>query len=271
MPTFKLVATDIDNTLIPVDGEPSARTLEVLRALRDREIPVVLVTGLNPWPIRRHLEAIGPDVRAIALNGIFLMEGDEVHAGDFLDPDVAREAAVHVAAQGYVPLVYGEDGVSRYLPTPRGLPYTMRRLIAGRPYQPYTAVNSFKALFDVRPAQLSVCDTEERADPLFPVLRDAFGDRAYVVYQPGERTWVEVNHPDARKDRALVKLAQRLDVVPEEIVYFGDGLNDLVVFERLPHTVAVANARPEVKALAWREAPPCEEDGVAETLAELFL
>ncbi len=264
-----LVATDIDGTLANDQGVLSDFTVAVLRQVLDRGVPVVLVTGLNPWPTRRYVEQIGHGVRAITLNGIFLLEDGEVHEGFLVDPAVARAAAEYIVAQGYVPLVYGVDGVSRYLPVD-GSMAEVAWLIAQRPYQPYRAVESIDALFAVRPAQVSVCDHDARVAELYPSLTAAFGDRAYVVYAPGRRAWVEVNHPQARKDVALLALAARLGIAPEAIVYFGDSLNDLVVFRALPHSVAVENARPEVKALAWRIAPSNNADGVARMVAELL-
>jgi len=270
MPDLRLIATDIDGTLANAQGELTPFTLRVLRALLDEGFPVTLVTGYNPWPARRYVDAIGHGVRAIALNGIFLLEDGEVHEGKFLDPQVVRVAAALMSAQGHTPLVYGADGVTRYWPgQAKGLPYA-RDLIATRPYQPYEAVESFESLFAVRPAQVAVCDTEERCARLYAALEAAVGDRAYVVFQPGTRAWVEVNHAEARKDVALLALAARLGVAPAEIVYFGDSLNDLPVFKVLPHAVAMGNARPEVKSLAWRIAPTNDEDGVARVLVELF-
>jgi Cof subfamily protein (haloacid dehalogenase superfamily) len=264
-----LVATDIDGTLVNDRSELTPVTLRVLRHILDRGVPVVLVTGLNPWPLRRYVEQIGHEVRAISLNGIFLLEDGEVHEGLFVDPAVARAAVEIVVAQGYVPLVYGADGVSRFLSVDGGMD-EVTKLIAERPYQPYAAVETVDALFAVRPAQVSVCDSDARVAALHPHLDAAFGDRAYVVRVPGRRAWVEVNHPEARKDVALLALASRLGVAPDEIIYFGDSLNDLVVFRALRHCVAVDNARPEVKALAWRIAPSNNDDGVARMLAELF-
>ncbi|MBN2392658.1 MAG: HAD family phosphatase [Anaerolineae bacterium] len=266
---LRLVSTDIDGTLVNDRSELMPETLRVLRQLLDRGVPVVLVTGLNPWPTRRYVEQIGHGIRAISLNGIFLLDNGEIHEGLFVDPAVARGAVEIVVAQGYVPVVYGADGVSRYLPVDGGMD-EVTKLIAERPYQPYAAVETVDALFAVRPAQVSVCDSDARVAALHPHLDAAFGDRAYVVRVPGRRAWVEVNHPEARKDVALLALATRLGVAPDEIVYFGDSLNDLVVFRALRHCVAVDNARPEVKALAWRTAPSNNDDGVARVLAELF-
>ena len=269
MPNLNLVATDIDGTLVNDRREVTPVTLRVLRQLLDRGVLVVLVTGLNPWPTRRYVEQIGHGIRAITLNGIFLLEDGEVHEGLFVDPAVARVAVEIVVAQGYVPLVYGADGVSRYLPVDGGMD-EVTKLVAERPYQPYQAIDTIDALFSIRPAQVSVCDSDARVAALHSHLDAAFGDRAYVVRVPGRRAWVEVNHPEARKDVALLALASRLGVAPDEIVYFGDSLNDLVVFRALDHCVAVDNARPEVKALAWRTALSNNDDGVARMLAALF-
>jgi Cof subfamily protein (haloacid dehalogenase superfamily) len=273
--TFRLVTTDIDGTLVNDRSELTPVTLRVLRQLLDRGVPVVLVTGLNPWPTRHYVEQIGHGVRAITLNGIFLLEDGGAnetfafHEGLFVDPAVAREAVEIVVAQGFVPLVYGADGVSRYLPVDGGMG-EVTKLVAERPYQPYQAIDTIDALFAVRPTQVSVCDSDARVAALHPHLDAAFSDRAYVVRVPGRRAWVEVNHLEARKDVALSALASRLGVTPDEIVYFGDSLNDLVVFRALHHCVAVDNARSEVKALAWRTAPSNNDDGVAHVLAELF-
>jgi hydroxymethylpyrimidine pyrophosphatase-like HAD family hydrolase len=94
-----------------------------------------------------------------------------------------------------------------------------------------------------------------------------------VVYQPAGwsgRSWVEVNHPEARKDAALLTFASGKGISADEIVYFGDNLNDIPVFITIAHSVAVGNARPEVMNLAWRKTLPNNEDGVARFLVDLF-
>ncbi len=268
---FQLVALDIDGTLADAQRKLTDETLRVLQTLLAAEVEIVLVTGLNPWPVRRYVAQIGV-ISAICLNGIFLLEGEAIHAGSFLDPAVAHDAAHFIIEQGYVPLVYGADGVTRYVPAEDGADamHEVSKLIAERDYQPFEAVDAIDALFEVTPAQVSICETGERAERLQPDLAAAFDERAYVVYQPGPRAWLEVNHPDARKDVALLHFAQRRDIPPEHIVYFGDSLNDLPVFRALPRAVAMGNARPEVKELAWRVAPSNEENGVAQLLVDLF-
>jgi len=269
-PTIRLVATDIDGTLADPVSRLTDRTLQVLNAVHDAGIAITLVTGLNPWVARRYAGTIGPWAHAICLNGIFRLNQGHTLPGMYLDPATAREAVALILDRGFVPLVFGDDQVSRYLPRHAEGMSEVVKLIDERPFQPYVPVDTPEELFAVRPAQVAVCDTAERSERLHPQLTEALGGRAYVILQPGARTWVEVNHVDARKDRSLLALAEGLDIAPDEIVYFGDSLNDLPVFENLPYAVAMGNARPEVKRLAWRTTTSNAEDGVACFLAQHF-
>jgi len=76
--------------------------------------------------------------------------------------------------------------------------------------------------------------------------------------------------PDATKGSAVRKLAAMLNLAPETTLCAGDSLNDLsmLAWSKLP--VSVANARAEVKAVAWRVAGDGRRDGVAELLDELI-
>ena len=275
-PEFRLIASDIDGTLVAADRILSPRTLSTLAHLPAQGVAFAFVTGLNPWVTERFVNALGPWSCGICLNGVFTLEGGRRVAGELIDPGVAREAVALSHDHGYVPLVYGEDHVSRYLARePDGEHHgggmaKVRHLTLERPYQPYVGVDSAEALFAVRPAQVAICETPERGAALFPILDRALGERAYVVLQPGETTWVEIAHPEARKDRGLVAMAHKLGLGVEQVLYFGDNLNDLPVFEAFPYTVAVANARPEISKLAWRTTTSNVEDGVARFIAEWF-
>lgn len=275
MPDLRLIASDIDGTLADDQGELAPETIVTLRALLRRGMSVVLVTGLNPWAVRRYLAHISgedsfPELRAIALNGIFLLEGEALHEGRFTPPEVIRDTIPLLLEEGHVPLVFGADGVTRYVPVPAGMA-TVEALVASRPYQPFVQVADVAELLATPAALVSMTGSAEAAARVAERLQAVLGERAYIVHQPGlRRSWVEVNHREARKDVALLALAARLGFTPEEILYFGDSLNDLPVFEKVPHVVAVENARPEIKARAWRLAPPNHAAGVARFLQELF-
>ena len=82
---MKLVATDIDGTILPHGGEISARTAETLRAVADAGVPVVLVTARPPRWMRTVVDALGHTGEAIIANGAAVMDLDsgDVYQGEY--------------------------------------------------------------------------------------------------------------------------------------------------------------------------------------------
>ncbi|WP_031542599.1 Cof-type HAD-IIB family hydrolase [Mesoplasma photuris] len=60
----------------------------------------------------------------------------------------------------------------------------------------------------------------------------------------------EFTNIEANKGNAIIKLAQLLNIKIEEVLVFGDNMNDITMFEKIPNSVAVANAVPEIKKIA---------------------
>ena len=82
---------------------------------------------------------------------------------------------------------------------------------------------------------------------------------------------LEVMAPGGGKGRALAFLMGRLGLKKEQVMAFGDSTNDLDMLGAAGWPVAMGNALDVVKALAWRVAPSCDQDGVARTLQECVL
>ena len=74
---------------------------------------------------------------------------------------------------------------------------------------------------------------------------------------------IELNSRDGNKGDAVLKLAETLGLRPEQVMTFGDGLNDLSMIEKAGIGVAMGNSEPEVLAAADWVAPDCDHDGVA--------
>lgn len=75
---------------------------------------------------------------------------------------------------------------------------------------------------------------------------------------------IAVGHIDAQKENALKVVLDRLEIDPKRMVGVGDGYNDVKFLEMLGYVFAVANAKPEVLAIANEVVSSCENDGLAE-------
>lgn len=81
---------------------------------------------------------------------------------------------------------------------------------------------------------------------------------------------LEINAPGATKGDALLALCRALGLAPACAVAFGDGTNDMTMIRSAGIGVAMANAEPEVLAVADLVAPSNQEDGVAQVLSRWF-
>lgn len=107
------------------------------------------------------------------------------------------------------------------------------------------------------------------AEALYPRLAPlATAERRVILSGP---EWVDVQHARIDKANALSALLDRRGLRPEEAIVFGDYLNDAGMLGLTPHSVAMANALPELRARAASIAPPNTQNGVLAHLRAIGL
>lgn len=111
---------------------------------------------------------------------------------------------------------------------------------------------------------------EARSDQIDQVapLRELLSEKLDLNVTSAAYFNVEATHQEANKATALKSLCKILNVEEDETAIFGDGLNDLILFQNFKETYAVANACKEVKESAKYHIKNHNEDAVAEILNE---
>jgi Cof subfamily protein (haloacid dehalogenase superfamily) len=259
--TPALVATDLDGTLLGADGELSARTRDVLRALDERGVPVVFVTARPLRWMTELWEAVGAHGVAIVSNGaivydvaareILELEGVEAEAG------LALVAAIRAALPT---LVFAFERVSGFAHEPA---YDeLHHIPDGSPSGPAEEVLGETAV--------KVLVKAPGTDPA--ALRAAVAD---AVGESATPTWsvdglVEISAAGVTKAAALARVCAGLGVDAADVVAFGDMPNDLPMLEWAGTSYAMANAHPTVLEAVDHVAPSNDEDGVAQVLIRVF-
>jgi len=258
----RVVATDLDGTLLRGDGTVSERTRRAIARVEDSGIVVVLVTARPPRILRQIAHDADVTGLAICCNGaiVYDLAADTIVGHTPLSSVVAQRlvAALRVTVPGVCFAV--ECGVQAGQ-DPR---YAAIRPIAGD-HTPL--IDDALTLCATDVTKLVVLHPDVPLPDLLRVTRELAGDAAIVTHS--STLFVEVSAAGVTKAAALEKLCARLGVGATQVVACGDMPNDLPMLRWAGHSVAVANAHPDVLAVVDEVTLSNDEDGVARVLDRL--
>jgi hypothetical protein len=261
---LRLVATDLDGTIVRTDGTVSDRTRAAFAAAEQADVGIVLVTGRPPRWMHTMAEDTGHRGLAILSNGAIVYDLHEERVIDQhpIDPDAAAE--VVAALQAEVPgLVFAVERGDRFGHEPGWVT---------RYAQPADVlVADVGELVSEPMVKLLARHDGLSGDNLLARARSVIGEVATVTHSGlGTSAVLEISGPGVTKATALARLAADLGTGPEGTVAFGDMPNDLPMLAWAGHAVAVANAHPDVRALADEVTSSNDEDGVALVVERLL-
>jgi len=265
--TIKLIATDLDGTLLRPGEIVSERNRQALQRAQKAGVTVVLVTGRPPRTMRSIARDAGVTDLAICSNGAVIYDLTHETIVDHwtIEPEIISRLVVQLreAAPGVLfALEFGlHTGREPDYPPPRMLPQTQ------------TAVQ--EALIDDalvlcrEPAvKLIAQHSDMTTEALLEIATRVAGETALATYSGVG--FIEISAAGIHKAWALEKLCARLGIRAEEVIAFGDMPNDLPMLAWAGHGVAVANAHPDVLEQADEITLSNLEDGVAVVLERLL-
>ncbi|HVE74650.1 MAG TPA: HAD family hydrolase [Mycobacteriales bacterium] len=258
----RLVASDLDGTLLRRDGSVSAATRAAIEAVESAGSLFVMVTGRPPRWMPPVVEATGHRGLAVCANGALLydLHTEQVVRSHLLQRDAAVEvvAALRAAVPGIAFAVEGgeEDFGHEAAYRPRWESSPRR-------------VAPIEDLLSGGTVKLLARHEEMGPDELLAAAREAVGERAVCTHSSVEAL-LEISASGISKASGLAAVAQEAGISAAECVAFGDMPNDLPMLAWAGLGVAVANAHPDVLAAADEICEAGEHDGVARVLARWF-
>lgn len=258
----RLVATDLDGTLLDPEGGVTARTAKAVAAAREAGIHVVPITGRPPQAMWHLAEQAGLGPFGVCSNGAALVDID-MHRVLEVEP-IASDIA-----DGLVELLRSElPGV---LLACDDLDYfTFEKGFFAKPVdwdEEMHEVDDIRETVRAGCVKLIARAPGYSAPQLIEFLEDHLAELANVTTSGLD--WVDIGALQVSKAYAVQRLCDRLGVHLGEVIAVGDNHNDLSVLAWAGIAMAPANAIPEVLAVAHRVLPANGEDGVAELLEEL--
>lgn len=260
----RLIATDLDGTLLRSDLTVSARTQAALQAARDAGIRIVLVSARGPLGVGRVADEIGGDGLAICSNGALILDlaSRKVIRHRMLAADVAAFMVRGLRAR--LPNVsFATETEGAF-----GLETAFKGAWGDWDPPEDSRYADALSLVTAPVTKLMARDATRSVDELAAVAREVAGDAAAVAISG---KWVvEISAAGVNKAAALRELAAEYGIEPSDVVAFGDYPNDLPMLEWAGHSIATANAHPEVLAQVDEVTATNDEDGVALAIERLL-
>jgi Cof subfamily protein (haloacid dehalogenase superfamily) len=258
----RLVATDLDGTIIGPSGEISERTVRALRAVEDLGVPVVFVTGRPTRWMAEVAERTGHTGLAVCANGgvVYDLHRERVVDHYPMSVEVGLEVARRLRAAlpdvGFA--VETLDGFSREAI------YDTRWDLGSE-----LRVDEIESLLDGPAVKLLVRHQSLDADTLLAQAREVLGDTAELTHS-SIGGLLEISAAGVSKATTLARLCADRGIEAQDVLAFGDMPNDLPMLAWAGTSYAVGNAHAEVLAAVDHHAKSVEDDGVAEVLESVF-
>lgn len=271
----KLIAMDMDGTLLNPSQLISPGNLAALRAARQAGIRLCLCSGRMPEDASFFASDAGiDDMLILALNGAYCL--DRPHGKVVSSREMARETAQRLAEafeeRGMVYSVFrgNEIVLSRKLTSPQELDQW------GGSFKRHGKIRHFEGREQVERLAAEGINKFVCVDRAHPEGLQAFGRELGAAVPAVEITssWVdniEIMSQGVNKGTALSALAARLGIAREEIMAIGDNDNDRPMFRAAGVSVCMANGTEKAKAEALHLTASNAEDGVAQAIFALAL
>lgn len=266
LPKPKMVATDVDGTLIDHHEQVSPRTRAAVSALITDGVPFVLATGRPPRWIDPVVDGLGYAPLCVCGNGAVIYDSanDKILSSRVLDVDTL--AWIADLAEGLLPgcgLATERVGATAHdAATPQ--------FVSSPEYEhawlnPDDTRVSRAEVISASAIKMLIRLPGATSAFMREILEPRLDGRADLTYSTNDGL-IELSAPGVTKATGLATVAQRLGVEHSTMIAFGDMPNDVPMLRLAGHGVAMENAHPEAKEAADEVAATNSEDGVARIL-----
>ena len=261
-----LYVSDLDGTLLRSNEATSEYTNQVINSLVDKGMIFSYATARSLITAKKVTKGINAKIPLIVYNGAFVIDNitENILIANYFD-DSVHSVLEDLFSNNVYPIVYAYiNGKEKFSFVREKCTKGMNVFLESRKGDIRTnEVNTLTELKAGNIFYITCIDEPEKLKPLY----DKYKDKYHCVYQTEIYTneqWLEIMPLEASKSNAIKQLRTMLDC--EKLIVFGDGKNDIDMFQLADESYAVANAHEELKKLATDVILSNDDDGVARWL-----
>lgn len=284
---YKLVAIDIDGTLLNSKSELTDKTIDVLKKASERGIYIVLTSGRMTTVIKEFCKKIGADKFLIAENGasIVNLQTDELIYKKYIPKNVVLDILNICEDNNIYYMIYTNKELIVKNLKHMALFFYKQNYNPNARLETHIASREYIEQLEDEFAKIMICD-EDRAIYNSIVNKLSKITAIDVMTIPHISTkvlnvgteekvisysYADISAKDTNKWTAIEMLTEMLGIDREEVIAIGDNINDLQMIKNAGLGVAMKNGSPVLRELADEIAPSNDEDGVAYIVEKYIL
>lgn len=288
---YKLIAIDLDGTLLNSYGEITKENREAIRKVIENGAKVVLTSGRTSSAIENFASETGANEYMISGNGaaIYDFQNHKTIYNQYLTKEKVLEIIKVCEENSMYYNVYTERSVITKTLNYNTLYYHSEN--QKKPEEKQTKIdivenipNYINKLDDKNFLKITVCDKDDsifkgiittlKKDKNIDVLDVSHMSRKVIRYGTEELQieyyYTEITNKNVNKWNALEFLMKQYEIKPEEVMTIGDNMNDIEMIQNAGLGVAMGNSSPRVKEIADVVTLSNDENGVAEVLKKYW-
>nr|WP_249436006.1 Cof-type HAD-IIB family hydrolase [Paenibacillus sp. Marseille-Q4541] len=275
---IKLIAIDLDGTLLNTESQISSENADAIRSAQNSGIHVTIATGRAHADVRAICKKAGLVTPVIAANGATTHDENENRLDSIpMDRNTATKALEWLEEHDFYYEVLTDQAIYSPNQGHQLMSIEIDRVLSSNPEESMDrllrmAEKQYEQTGIVRvPSYRNIPENDEIYNILslsfdkekLEMGRAHFQNDEHVAMVISADHNFEMEHPEASKGNALSKLASRLGVTMEETMAIGDSFNDVSMLSKVGHSVAMGNANPAIKEIAKEVTLKNTEHGVA--------
>lgn len=257
---IKLIATDMDGTLLDENGNLPENFFKTLNKLNKMNIKFVVASGRSYSTLYKNFKPVSDDICYICDNGAFIVEYKNI-----CDVNIINKKDVH----DIIKTCSDIPNIQLVLCGLKGSHHMMSNEIFSNEMNQYYSqkyITEDLRTVDDDIFKIAICDLSIAAENSYKILYPKYHDNFSIVVSG--KLWVDIMNKNVSKGKALEKMQKDLNISYNETMVFGDFYNDSEMLQKAYYSFVMENANDDMKQYGNFIAKSNRENGVIKAIEE---
>lgn len=260
---IKLIATDMDGTLLDENGKLPKEFFKVLEDLKEKNIKFVVASGRPYVTLYEGFKPASNDIYYICDNGAYVFENENKVSIQVIDKNIVKEIIKSCEKINNAEVVL--CGIKGAYHKPIDKKYTDE--IDKYYIKKYVVDDLLEVDDDI--FKIAICDIPSSYENSYKILKEKFG-KSHMVVVSGEY-WVDIMNKNVNKGNAIERMQKHFNISEEETMVFGDFYNDVEMLKKAKYSFVMKNANDDMKKHGNYIAESNRDNGVIKAIKEYVL